>query len=36
MHRIPRSYDVDLPEGEEGNRSIYEGRGYRENKSDYR
>ena len=33
MHRIPCSYDMDLPKGEEGNGSICEGRGYRENES---
>lgn len=36
MHRIPRSYNVDLPKSEEGNRSICEGRDYGENESDYR
>lgn len=36
MHRIPRSYDMDLPEGEEGKGRICEGRDYRENESAYR
>ena len=36
MHCIPCSYDMDLPEGEEGNGSVCEGRDYRENESGYR
>ncbi len=35
MHRIPRSDNIDLSEGEEGDSSIDDGRDYGENEGDY-